>query len=77
MINWVSGRLQWIADVMGVRQAASQAAFLRGKNHLLSWDSNWKIGDNHIPATDDSGVESSPELELVLLGKYMGISLHR
>jgi len=53
MINWVSGRLQWIADVMGVRQAAPQAAVLRRKKHLLTWDSNRKIDDNHIPATDD------------------------
>jgi hypothetical protein len=67
MVNWVSGRLQWIAEVMGVRQAAPQAAFLRGKKHLLTWDSDWKIVDNHIPATGDSGVESNPELELVLL----------
>ncbi|KAE9378591.1 hypothetical protein N431DRAFT_553032 [Stipitochalara longipes BDJ] len=67
MINWVAGRLQWIADVMGIRQAAPQAAFLRGKKRLLTWNSSWKIDDTHIRETDDSEAGSPPTKEYVFL----------
>ncbi|CZR55859.1 related to negative acting factor [Phialocephala subalpina] len=58
MISWVAGRLQWISDVMGIRQASAQADFLRRRKHLLSWE----------PALDreDSGEVSSPEMELAI-----------
>ncbi|KAF8862966.1 hypothetical protein BDZ45DRAFT_584509 [Acephala macrosclerotiorum] len=58
MINWVAGRLQWISDIMGVRQASAQANFLRRRKHLLSWE----------PALDreDSGEVSSLEMDLAV-----------
>ncbi|KUJ18922.1 uncharacterized protein LY89DRAFT_582364 [Mollisia scopiformis] len=59
MINWVAGRLEWIADVMGIRQAGAHALFLRKKKHLLSWDEKSKIGEDHVLQAGDAGFESS------------------
>ncbi|KAE8441872.1 hypothetical protein EG329_004227 [Mollisiaceae sp. DMI_Dod_QoI] len=58
MINWVAGRLQWIADVMGIRQAAAQAQFLGLRKHLLTWEADDDVRD--------SSDVSSPEVDLVI-----------
>lgn len=64
MMNWVAGRLEWIADVMGIRQAGAHAAFLRKKKHLLTWDEKSKIGEDHVLKACDAGFESpSPDAE--------------
>lgn len=71
MINWVAGRLDWIGGVMGIRQAAAHAAFLRGKKHLLTWDES-QIGDNHVPDLGGDEFESGSENELLTLA-YLGV----
>jgi len=67
MKNWVSERLQWIADVMGIRQAAPQAALLRGERSLLNLNSNRKLDDTHVHDINDPEVVSPPVQKFVFL----------
>ena len=38
MRSWVAGRLQWIADVLGVRQANLLAFKVRNQQEVLTWE---------------------------------------
>jgi hypothetical protein len=67
MMSWVAGRLEWIANVMGIRQAAAHASFLRKKKHLLTWDETSKIGEDHVPPSDDATFDSASDNENVAL----------
>jgi hypothetical protein len=67
MKNWVSERLQWIADIMGIRQAAPQAALLRGERSLLNLNFNRKLDDTRVPDINDPKVVSPPVQKFVFL----------
>lgn len=55
MRDWVAGRLRWIADVIGIRQAAPLAFSLRRKTDLLEWKDE---KENDDVASPTSSVES-------------------
>jgi hypothetical protein len=60
MREWVAGRLRWISDIIGIRQAAPLAFSLRRKQDLLTWQNEKEDDDIGSPL---SSVES-PVMEM-------------
>lgn len=51
MRTWVGGRLQWISDVLGIRQAAPLAFTVRNKQDFVTW----KIESGDAKCTENMG----------------------
>jgi len=62
MREWVAGRLRWISDIIGIRQAAPLAFSLRRKQDLLTWKDEKEDDDVGSPL---SSVES-PAIEMIM-----------
>jgi hypothetical protein len=62
MRDWVAGRLRWISDVIGIRQAAPLAFSLRRKQDILKWQNEKEDDDVCSPILN---VES-PAIETMI-----------
>jgi hypothetical protein len=60
MREWVAGRLQWISDVIGIRQAAPLAFSLRRKQDILTWQNEQEDDDvgSPIPSVELPGMQT-------------------
>jgi hypothetical protein len=62
MRDWVAGRLRWISDVIGIRQAAPLALSLRRKQDILMWQNEEEDDDAGSPISS----VTSPTMEAMV-----------
>jgi len=61
MRDWVAGRLRWISNVIGIRQAAPLAFSLRRKQDILLWQNEKEDDDVGSPISS----VTSPAMETI------------